>query len=132
MAAYADVLEKGKRPEDYLQAIAHREIDWLSKYAIEAEFRPFQFIDPSQDDPQAHIALHKHFQQAAKYLLPKEPDLNRLKLWYWDLHAGNIFVTGNKITRLARRLGRPTISPSSQTTYARIPRQDYARPATRF
>jgi hypothetical protein len=82
-----------------VEAIAHREIVWLSRYA--------ESLPPSlekwgaskgQSDRQAHIDLLEKYLSVITRLLPKEPELLAPVLWHRDLHSGNLFVHDGKIS----------------------------------
>ena len=68
-------------PQQYLKAIANREIAWLSRYggSAEKESKPFQAAD--QRSPAAHLALPWKFLAASDHVLPLGPDLTRATLW---------------------------------------------------
>ncbi|EAW24094.1 uncharacterized protein NFIA_036660 [Aspergillus fischeri NRRL 181] len=94
-----------KCPEDYLKAIARREIAWISRYATAMTPKPrydmFMVAECySQNSADAHIELYNKFLDVSDYLLPNNKELNRSTIWHWDIHAPNLFVEGNKVTGL--------------------------------
>lgn len=84
----------GTSSKDYLEAIAHREIDWIQNYANpqEATETPWQYTSQEQQTSDAHIALLRKFLCAIPHIIPKDPDLVSPRLWHPDFHAGNIYV----------------------------------------
>lgn len=84
---------------EYVEAIAHREIAWLSHYA---ESLPPSMENWSaskgQSDRQAHIDLLGKYLSVVAQLLPKEPELLAPFLWHRDIHPGNLFVHDGKIS----------------------------------
>ncbi|KAE8356159.1 phosphotransferase enzyme family protein [Aspergillus coremiiformis] len=83
--------------EEYAKDIARREKHWISRFA-----KPRHPADPlrqsdSQESPKCHLKLLDQYSEVVSRLLPPDPGLNRSVLWHPDLHAGNIFVQGNRI-----------------------------------
>ncbi|KAH7397037.1 kinase-like domain-containing protein [Phaeosphaeria sp. MPI-PUGE-AT-0046c] len=73
----------GTSAREYVEAIAHREIAWLS-----------------QSDRQAHIDLLGRYLSVVAQLLPKESELPAPVLWHRDLHPGNLFIHEGKISSI--------------------------------
>ncbi|KAL3417139.1 hypothetical protein PVAG01_11139 [Phlyctema vagabunda] len=99
--SYMDI-DRGawNNPRDYISAIAHREIAWIKRYAV-----PTGSDDPlapsaAQNSPTEHVSLLERYLKATPYLLPTDPDLLTSNLWHKDLHSGNIFLEGNRITSI--------------------------------
>lgn len=89
-----------KTPNDYVAAIAHREISWISKYAVyKPASDPLQ-TSQAQFSPEAHIYLLQKFLKVAPYLLPQDAELAASTLWRRDIHPGNVFVNDGVITTL--------------------------------
>ncbi|KAK8243411.1 kinase-like domain-containing protein [Phyllosticta capitalensis] len=88
------------RPEDYLKAIAHREIAWLSQHAGLAPRRAEKQLLPRkfEDDPRVHIGLYRKFEAVVDGMLPRNRDILRSTLWHFDLGAANLFVQDGKIS----------------------------------
>ena len=90
----------GETPQGYMNAIARREIAWISRYAV-----PKSPVDPlqrsmAQNSPEAHISLLRRFLAVTPYLLPRDASLVASSLWHRDIHGGNIFVKDGRITSL--------------------------------
>lgn len=90
----------GNSPNDYIAAIARREIAWISKYAV-----PKPSDDPlqpskAQNSPEAHITLLQKFLEVSPYLLPQDTDLAASTLWHSDIHPGNVFISEGVVTSL--------------------------------
>ncbi|KAL9597819.1 MAG: hypothetical protein Q9219_004896 [cf. Caloplaca sp. 3 TL-2023] len=88
-----------KRPQDYLKAIARREIAWLTRYAKSPLESTLPCIE-TQKSPGAHIALYEKFEKVVDYLLSDNAELMKPVIWHWDLRAPNIFVDSDKVTSL--------------------------------
>lgn len=54
----------------------------------------------AQNTPVDHIRLLQKHLKVAPYLPPTDPDIVTSNLWHTDLHSGNIFVKGNRITSI--------------------------------
>ncbi|KAI1427543.1 kinase-like domain-containing protein [Xylaria sp. FL1777] len=91
-----------KRPQDYLRAIAQREIAWLSRRAPGStnSLSGFSARVDSQSRPEAHLDLYDKFDHVADYLLPNDGPLVKSTVWHWDTHASNLFVEGGKISSI--------------------------------
>ena len=90
----------GKRPQNYLAAIARREIAWISRYAVPRASDNLLVASAAQISPEAHILLLERFSKVAPYLLPEDTDLVCSNLWHGDLHSGNVFIDQNHITSI--------------------------------
>ena len=77
-----------------MEAIAHREIDWINSYGKwqEPNETPWQYSSPVQNSPEAHTALLQKFLSIIPHVTPKDPELASPRLWHPDFHAGNIYV----------------------------------------
>ncbi|KAL1600494.1 hypothetical protein SLS60_006880 [Paraconiothyrium brasiliense] len=84
-----------KLPQDYLRAIAQREIAWLVRYADTKTQRMLE--PPMQRDISKHIAHYLKLQDLADTLLP-EGEKSRATLWHPNLQEANILVKDDKIT----------------------------------
>ncbi|KAH7381813.1 kinase-like domain-containing protein [Cadophora sp. MPI-SDFR-AT-0126] len=89
-----------KSPQDYLTAIANREIAWISSFAVPKPPNDIFVAFEAQNSPSAHISLYKMFLRIIPYLLPKNEKLSGSTLWHWDIHSANLFVEGNRISSL--------------------------------
>ncbi|UPX16985.1 uncharacterized protein EKO05_0007364 [Ascochyta rabiei] len=94
-------LDRGpwKRGQDYLKAIAQREIAWIGSHAAPKPSNCLMATSEAQRTPDTHIALYRKFMDVIEYLLP-EGDHIRPTLWHWDIHAPNIFVHKDRVTSL--------------------------------
>lgn len=99
-SVFAHRTDLGKAPNDYVTAIAHREIAWISKYAVAKPLDDPSQPSKAQNSPEAHISLLQKFLKVAPYLLPQDTELAASTLWHRDIHAGNIFVNDGLITSL--------------------------------
>jgi hypothetical protein len=90
----------GERPQDYLTAIANREIAWIKSFAILKQLNDIFAGYAPQNSPSTDISLYKRFLDITPYLLPREERLTRPIIWHWDIHSANLFVEGNRITSL--------------------------------
>lgn len=84
----------GTSSTDYLQSIADREIEWLSKFAHRhpQSRQPWQHAGPLQDSADAHIASLNKFKAVIPDIVPRDEDLTRPRFWHPDFHTGNIYV----------------------------------------
>ncbi|TVY26231.1 Altered inheritance of mitochondria protein, mitochondrial [Lachnellula hyalina] len=87
-------------PQDYLTAIANREIAWISSFALPKPPKDIFLASEAQNSPSHHISLYKMFLHVIPYLLPQNKKLSPPTLWHWDIHSANLFVEGNRITSL--------------------------------
>ncbi|KAH6690267.1 kinase-like domain-containing protein [Leptodontidium sp. MPI-SDFR-AT-0119] len=87
-------------PQDYLTAIANREIAWISSFAVPKPPNDIFVASEAQNSPSSHISLYKMFLRIIPYLLPPKKKLSGSTLWHWDIHSANLFVEGNRITSL--------------------------------
>ncbi|MCJ1357536.1 MAG: Phosphotransferase enzyme [Icmadophila ericetorum] len=87
-------------PQDYLTAIANREIAWISSFAVPKPPKDIFVASEAQNSPSHHISLYKMFLHIIPYLFPKKKKLSHSTLWHWDIHSANLFVEGNRITSL--------------------------------
>ncbi|KAK8217850.1 kinase-like domain-containing protein [Phyllosticta capitalensis] len=88
------------RPEDYLKAIAHREIAWLSHHAGRAPGRTEIQLLPRkiENDPSVHIGLYRRFEAVVDAMLPRKRDISRSTIWHSDSGTANLFVQDGKIS----------------------------------
>jgi len=89
-----------ENPQDYLKAIASREIAWINNFAVPKPPNDIFITPKTQNSPNSHISLNKMFLRTIPYLLPQKENLSHPTLWHWDIHSGNVFVEGNRITSL--------------------------------
>ena len=91
----------GHSSQEYITAIARRELAWLARYAVPKTGRDLFNTSKAQNDPNAHIALYNKFLAIAGLIVPHSHGLAKPTLWHWDLHASNIFIdSSNKITSI--------------------------------
>ena len=90
----------GSSAQDYVEAIGHREISWISQYAVPKPSNDVFQVSIAQNSPDAHISLLKKYLQIARHILPSDLSLVEPKLWHTDLHGGNLFYHGDKITSI--------------------------------
>ena len=100
MGMYVAHVGLGKDPRGYISAIAYREIEWISHYAIPKAADDPLVSSAAQNSPTEHISLLEKYLNVAPYLLPKDPYLIASTLWHKDLHSGNIFTEQNRITSI--------------------------------
>ncbi|KAE8369252.1 hypothetical protein BDV27DRAFT_141444 [Aspergillus caelatus] len=86
------------QPREFVVSLAHRELEWIQRYAM-----PKPADDPlvsaaSQNSPSCHITLLQKYLKVAPFLLPDDPVVVAPHKWHADLHAGNIFVDKGKIS----------------------------------
>lgn len=82
-----------------MEAIAHREIAWISEYSQPSAAAPgYIRLSELQKSPQEHIQLLKKYLASISQILPKNPNLVRPTLWHPDIHDGNLFVYEGKIS----------------------------------
>ncbi|KAG9228229.1 kinase-like domain-containing protein [Amylocarpus encephaloides] len=89
-----------ENPQDYLTAIANREIAWISSFAVPKPPKDIFVASEAQNSPSSHISLYQMFLRTIPYLFPKNKKLSGSTLWHWDIHSANLFVEGNRITSL--------------------------------
>lgn len=85
--------------QDYLLAIANREIAWISSFGNSNPSKDV-FASETQNSTDAHISLYQKFSSLIAYLVPKNKELATSHLWHWDVHSGNIFVEDDRITSI--------------------------------
>ncbi|KAH7381551.1 kinase-like domain-containing protein [Pyrenochaeta sp. MPI-SDFR-AT-0127] len=84
----------------YAEAIAHREIGWIERYA-KAKVLPVPIsTSGAQKSPEAHIDLLQKYLSVVGKLLPTEEDLLLPTLWHRDLHRGNVFVHEGQVSSI--------------------------------
>ncbi|KAK2841602.1 hypothetical protein FQN49_006094 [Arthroderma sp. PD_2] len=85
-----------RNPNDYLQAIAGKEIEWTRRYGkmMDLDF-PHNGLVKGKQDPQKYISLLQRYQTLASSLLPKDKSspLNQPTLRHPDLNPNNILVS---------------------------------------
>ena len=94
----------GSSWQDYLKAIAAREMNWLqlrslhprpvSGYAVPGSFQSRS----THDDPGQHMDVYEKYLKVIPHLAPKDGNLTRSTLTHWDLGANNVFVQDGQIT----------------------------------
>ncbi|PGH18242.1 hypothetical protein AJ79_00581 [Helicocarpus griseus UAMH5409] len=83
----------------YVEAVAHREISWISKYASSSARNPsYLKLPEAQLSPQEHIGLLNKYLGSISTLLPDSPDLVRPTLWHHDIQDGNLFIHDGRIS----------------------------------
>ena len=90
----------GKNPQDYISAIAHREIAWINSFALPTDTDDPLAPSTAQNSPSEHVSLLEKYLDVAPYLLPTDTDLITSNLWHKDLHSGNIFLENDHITSI--------------------------------
>lgn len=92
-------LLQGKHPKDFAVSIAHRELEWIKRFAVpKAQDDPLM-TSATQNSPSSHISLLHRYLEVAPYLLPSDPaDVVASHLWHTDLHSANIFVDNGHIS----------------------------------
>ncbi|EEQ34143.1 Phosphotransferase enzyme [Microsporum canis] len=96
-------LDRGpwKSAREYIEAIAHREMAWISRYAKpNSKISGYPRGKGSQKSPQAHIKLLEKYLAVAARFLPDDAELVRPELWHPDIHDANIFVQDGRITSI--------------------------------
>ncbi|KAF1843821.1 uncharacterized protein K460DRAFT_286920 [Cucurbitaria berberidis CBS 394.84] len=84
----------------YAEAIAHREIQWIERYA-KAKVPPVPLsTSDAQKSPEVHIDLLQKYLGVVGKLLPTEEDLLLPTLWHRDLHRGNVFVHEGQVSSI--------------------------------
>ncbi|KAE9365715.1 phosphotransferase enzyme family protein [Stipitochalara longipes BDJ] len=87
-------------PQDYLTAIANREIAWIRDFAVPKSPKDIFVASEAQNSPSSHVSLYEMFLRTIPYLFPQNKKLSVSTLWHWDIHSANLFVEGNRITSL--------------------------------
>ena len=54
----------------------------------------------AQNSPVDHVLLLHKYLKVAPYLPPTDPDIVTSNLWHTDLHSGNLYIEGNRITSI--------------------------------
>lgn len=81
-----------------MESIARREIAWIKRFAKpKVAGGPIQ-ASAAQRTPGAHLDLLEKYLLVISSLLPDDPVLLSSRLWHTDIHDGNLFVNGDKIT----------------------------------
>lgn len=84
-----------------MEAIARREISWISKYASSTIRAPgYLKLSEAQVSPQEHIQLLNKYLDSVSTLIPDNPDLTRPTIYHPDLHDGNIFIHEGRISSI--------------------------------
>jgi hypothetical protein len=95
----------GTRPQDWLRAIAQREIAYISAHHNTPKTPTGVYASgiyvrsKDQDKPDAHITLYNKLLAVAPFLIPAG-EQSRATLWHCNLHSPNIFVHRNRITSI--------------------------------
>ncbi|KAF2127780.1 hypothetical protein P153DRAFT_368332 [Dothidotthia symphoricarpi CBS 119687] len=84
----------GTSSAEYLESVAHRELDWINAHANlqEPNKTPWSYMSPEQNSPEAHTVLLQKFLSTIPYIVPQDPELVSPRLWHPDFHAGNIYI----------------------------------------
>ncbi len=81
-----------------MESIAHREIAWIKRFAKpKLAGGPIQ-ASAAQRTPRAHLDLLEKYLLVVSSLLPDNPVLLSSRLLHRNIHDGNLFVNGDKIT----------------------------------
>lgn len=92
--------DEGTSAAAYVEAIAHREIQWIERYA-KAKVPPVPLsTSDAQKSPEMHIDLLQKYLSVVGKLLPAEEDLLLPTLWHRDLHRGNVFVLEGQVSSI--------------------------------
>ncbi|KAJ4304590.1 hypothetical protein N0V90_000116 [Kalmusia sp. IMI 367209] len=92
-----------ENPQDYVRAIAQREIAWIVRYAdLKTQHsrysNPFTIVEPEmQRDISKHIAQYLQLRDVAEHLLP-EGEKSRATIWHPQLSSLNMFIQEDQIT----------------------------------
>ncbi|KAF2476201.1 kinase-like protein [Lindgomyces ingoldianus] len=90
---------EGTSAREYVEAIGHREIAWLRRYAEALPPTMERWgASKGQSCPQAHIDLLEKYLSVIAQLLPEQPELLTPMLWHRDLHTSNLFIHEGKIS----------------------------------
>ncbi|KAI9675676.1 MAG: Phosphotransferase enzyme [Caeruleum heppii] len=87
-------------PKDYASAIARREIAWIRQFAVPKTADDPMLTSISQNSPDDHVRLLHKYLKVVPHLPPTDADIMTSHLWHTDLHSGNIFVEGSRITSI--------------------------------
>jgi hypothetical protein len=99
-AAILSYANEGTSATTYAEAIAHREIRWIERYA-KAKVPPVPLLtSDAQKSPEVHIDLLQKYLSVVGKLLPTEEELLLRTLWHRDLHRGNVFVHEGQISSI--------------------------------
>jgi hypothetical protein len=99
-AAISSNPDEGTSAVAYAEAIAHREIQWIERYA-KAKVPPVPLsTSDAQKSPEVHIDLLQKYLSVVGKLLPTEEDLLLPTLWHPDLHKGNVFVHEGQVSSI--------------------------------
>jgi hypothetical protein len=61
----------GESPQDYLTAIANREIAWIRGFAVPKPPKDIFVASEAQNSPNSHVSLYEMFLRTIPYLFPK-------------------------------------------------------------
>jgi hypothetical protein len=114
ISSYRLTLIVGASATDYLNSIAHREIEWITTHATSQApiQRPWQFVSSVQNDPAAHTPLLQKYISAIPHITPQDPELLSPRLWHPDFHAGNIYIdSSHRISSIIDWQGAWTAPP---------------------
>ena len=89
---FINVLIAGTRTQDYLSAVAKREIAWISAFARPRPEDDLFRRSDSQEDPAVHVDLLERYLKVVPFVLPKEDAFHVPSMLHMDLHMGNIFI----------------------------------------
>ncbi|KAH8726640.1 kinase-like domain-containing protein [Phaeosphaeriaceae sp. PMI808] len=91
---------KGTSAAAYAEAIGHREIQWIQRYA-RAKVPPVpSSTSDAQKSPEAHVDLLQKYLSVVGKLFPTEEGLLLPTLWHRDLHRGNVFVHEGQVSSI--------------------------------
>jgi hypothetical protein len=91
---------EGTSANEYVEAIAHREIAWIERYAKSKALSVPLSTSVAQSSPEAHTNLLRKYLSAVTKLLPKDDNLLFPTLWHRDLHKGNVFVHEGEVSSI--------------------------------
>ncbi|KAF2248331.1 hypothetical protein BU26DRAFT_485916 [Trematosphaeria pertusa] len=124
-----------KSARQYLETIARREIDWISRHAVPSKTaqNPRQFTSEAQSSPEAHVSSLCKFISAIPCIIPRDSDLSSPRFWHPDFHSGNIYVDGDgKISSIIDWQGRINSIPRSSRSEPHRLQQKESQVVSRF
>ncbi|KAL4877121.1 kinase-like domain-containing protein [Aspergillus karnatakaensis] len=87
-----------KHPQDVVASPAHRELAWMTQYAVPKPDDDPLVPSAAQKSPSSHISLLRRYLKIAPYLSPSDSAVVASHIWHTDLHAANIFVQDGRIS----------------------------------
>ncbi|KAL4897301.1 kinase-like domain-containing protein [Aspergillus ambiguus] len=87
-----------KHPQDFAISLAHRELEWIAKYAVPKPPDDPLITSTTQNSPSSHISLLHRYLKVAPYLFPSDRVVVAPHIWHTDLHSANIFVQDGRIS----------------------------------